>query len=402
MIKNNRIYTVDEMSCEIRKLICSDSTLQNISVRGELSGIKKHTSGHVYFNILGKESRVAAVLFKSNAYSVLSWPQDGDEVLVTGRVDVYSARGLYQVYANNILPLGAGAKARAKEMLKAKLEKEGLFSPYIKRPLPAVPMKVAVITSPTGAALQDVLKISLKRYPLTELLVVPSLMQGEGAYFEILKSFKKIALRNDIDVIMLVRGGGAREDLDIFDNEDIVRAIRSSKVPVITGLGHQIDSTLSDMVADAYSPTPSGAAEYVFPDKNEINKKLYLTCQLLSVKIKSVIDRYSDSLDSIKKSQAFTVKRVYIDPIEKALDYKFTTFKSVLYNNINIYKNKIAYFASVLNNLSPLKIIASGYLIAETSDRKRISSIKDAVVGSDIVLTLSDGVIGAEVKDIKE
>ena len=255
----NVIVTVDEMTASVREALFREPSLQNLSVRGELLGFKLHTSGHAYFTLLGANSRVACVLFRSYANSVLVWPKDGDEVLVRGKIDVYGARGSYQIYATTLLPLGAGAKARAKEALRLRLEQEGIFDSRLKRPLPRYPERVAVITSPTGAALQDILKLHSLRFPCAELIVIPSLMQGLGAPEEIVRAFELARRIRGLSCVMLARGGGNRDDLDIFDNESVVRAIRLSPVPVITGLGHQIDSTLADMAADAAAPTPSGA-----------------------------------------------------------------------------------------------------------------------------------------------
>ena len=180
-LKKETPVSVDELTGSIRKAIFSCGELQNIAVCGELMGFKKHSSGHSYFTILGRESRISCVLFRSNASSVLSWPKDGDEVLVRGSVDVYGARGSYQIYASTLLPIGAGAKARAKEQLKNKLAQEGFFAPEVKRPIPLFPERAAVITSPTGAALQDIIKISSIRYPVADIIVIPSLMQRFAA-----------------------------------------------------------------------------------------------------------------------------------------------------------------------------------------------------------------------------
>lgn len=270
----NVIVTVDEMTASVREALFREPSLQNLSVRGELLGFKLHTSGHAYFTLLGANSRVACVLFRSYANSVLVWPKDGDEVLVRGKIDVYGARGSYQIYATTLLPLGAGAKARAKEALRLRLEQEGIFDSRLKRPLPRYPERVAVITSPTGAALQDILKLHSLRFPCAELIVIPSLMQGLGAPEEIVRAFELARRIRGLSCVMLARGGGNRDDLDIFDNESVVRAIRLSPVPVITGLGHQIDSTLADMAADAAAPTPSGAAERLFPDGKALDTAL--------------------------------------------------------------------------------------------------------------------------------
>ena len=204
------------MTASVKEALFREPSLQNLSVRGELLGFKLHTSGHAYFTLLGENSRVSCVLFRSYASSVLVWPKDGDEVLVRGKVDVYGARGSYQIYAVSLLPLGAGAKARAKEALRMKLEREGIFDLRLKRPLPRYPERVAVITSPTGAALQDVLKLHALRYPCAEIVVIPSLMQGVGAPEEITSAFERARRIRGLSCLMLVRGGGHRARVNVF------------------------------------------------------------------------------------------------------------------------------------------------------------------------------------------
>ena len=400
MILSDRIsvLTVDDVTDKIREAVCSSKELQNISVRGELLGFKRHTSGHTYFTILGKESRIACVLFRSNASSVVLWPKDGDEVLVRGRLDVYGARGSYQIYATTILPLGEGAKARAKEQLLTQLTSEGLFDIRHKRPIPNFPDKVAIITSPTGAALQDVIKIASLRYPVSELVVIPSLMQGIGASAEITGAFSKCGRMKGVSLVMLVRGGGNRDDLDTFDNERVVRAIRSCPVPVITGLGHQIDKTLSDMAADATAPTPSGAAERVFPDRRELAVSLKSSMRSMSSHIDKMITGMINETSDVKRRLIFNINKGICQPASHHLENAYST----MLNNINYRLNesdaKLASIAGALQSSSPLAILSRGYAICRGETGKTIKDAYSVDVDDNIEIQLRDGYIGAVVK----
>lgn len=396
----NEILTVDETTSRIREVICSAADLQDCSVRGELLGFKRHTSGHCYFTLLGKETRISCILFRSSASSVLHWPKDGDEVLVRGRVDIYGARGSYQIYATTILPLGEGAKARAKEQLMAQLTREGLFDPRHKRPLPPYPEKVAVITSPTGAALQDVLKISSSRYPAAEILVIPSLMQGVMAAEEITSALSMCGRVPLLSCAMLVRGGGSRDDLDVFDDERVVRAVRSCPVPVITGLGHQIDSTLCDMAADAFAPTPSGAAESVFPDIAEIrgalNKIGRSMCAIISSELEHAISYVSDAENRLVSD----IVRLDLNPAADFTSKTMERLLSVINYRLNEADTKLSSAARGINNASPLNILARGYAICRKIDGSMVRDVSSVEPYERVKIEMRDGAMTATVEDI--
>ena len=372
----NVIVTVDEMTASVREALFREPSLQNLSVRGELLGFKLHTSGHAYFTLLGANSRVACVLFRSYANSVLVWPKDGDEVLVRGKIDVYGARGSYQIYATTLLPLGAGAKARAKEALRLRLEQEGIFDPRLKRPLPRYPERVAVITSPTGAALQDILKLHSLRFPCAELIVIPSLMQGLGAPEEIVRAFELARRIRGLSCVMLARGGGNRDDLDIFDNESVVRAIRLSPVPVITGLGHQIDSTLADMAADAAAPTPSGAAERLFPDGKALDTALLSAARNMRGRLETRVG--------------------FMDFAARAAD----SIRDAISRRLRDECSGLAAFAARLANLSPLSLLAKGYSICTDLSGTVIRSAASLKAGCAVRIILNDGSAEAVVKEV--
>ena len=396
---SDSIVSVDEATGQLREAICSAKNLQNLSIRGELLGFKRHSSGHVYFTLLGKETRISCVIFRSNASSIISWPKDGDEVLVRGRVDVYGARGTYQIYATTLLPLGAGAKARAKEMLKNKLNAEGLFDIRNKRALPQFPQKVAIITSPTGAAVQDVIKIASLRYGASRLIVIPSLMQGLDAPGEILDAFNLSRRLEGLDVVMLVRGGGSRDDLDVFDDERVVRAVRSSPVPVITGLGHQIDSTLSDLAADAASPTPSGAAERVFPDCADILFTLQNTGRRMELLIVSRIERLLGITGSFRERFIFNIQRTVVLPASEYIKNISVKLSDLIVQRVRRSENSLQTSAASLNAVSPLNILSKGYAICRGADGLMLRDASALTAGDSVSVTLRDGWFSAVVKE---
>lgn len=385
------ILTVDEVTDKVRLAVCSVPELQDLAVRGELQGFKRHTSGHVYFTVVGKSARLSCVIWKSQAASILSWPKDGDEVLVRGRMDVYGAYGSYQVYATTLLPLGAGAKARAKAMLQQKLEKEGLFDPRNKRTFPRFPQKVAVITSPTSAALQDVLRISSQRWPLSEIVVIPSLMQGLSAASEIVSAFARLNKLDDISAAMLVRGGGSRDDLDVFDEEEVVRSVRNCAVPVITGLGHQIDSTLCDMAADAEAPTPSGAAEFLFPDKAEIISLLAGVQNNIKSVVENRLAACEKLLSDFAGRMSYSILNGRCIPIEEQLKSAYRLLCENTKHKIELSQNRLATAATALQAASPLSVLAKGYSVCMDGKGQMIASAKKLKPGQEIAVQLVDG-----------
>ena len=398
--EKDAIFTVDEVTNKIREAIYTSGELQNISVKGELLGFKKHSSGHAYFTIIGAEARISCVLFRSNASSVILWPKDGDEVLVRGKVDVYGARGSYQIYASTLLPLGEGAKTRAKEILFKQLTAEGIFDVRHKRELPLFPVKVALITSPTSAAVQDVIKIASIRYPASELLVIPSLMQGAAASSEIRDAFSKCASFQDISLVMLVRGGGSRDDLDIFDSEEVVRSVRSCPVPVITGLGHQIDKTLSDLAADAYAPTPSGAAERVFPDSKELTAYLKSSMRTMHAHMNKRAAKISSELIDSKRRLLFSITRGVCLPASEFLNNVQGSLTSNITYKMSEAEAKLTSAAGTLNNLSPLSVMSRGFAICRDSEGNMIKDVSSLAEHQRVGIYFRDGHAETEVKSI--
>jgi len=328
----SKIYTVSKLNKYIKKLFENDFNLQHIWILGEISNFKLHSSGHMYFVLKDKESQIRCVMFRGNNCNLRFMPGDGMKVKVRGDVSVYEKRGEYQLYVKEIIEAGKGELYLAFERLKTKLKDEGLFSEKIKKKLPLIPQKIAVITSPTGAAIRDVITISLRRFPNLSILVVPSLVQGTFAAQEIAK---KIDFLNkyfkDLDFIIIGRGGGSLEELWAFNEEVLAR----SKIPIVSAVGHETDFTISDFVADLRSPTPSAAAEMTIPDKNNLLNNLNLLKSKITRAVKRNFELKTENINSISRSLK------YQGPENKINALNIRDRKTKLINIINISMNLV-------------------------------------------------------------
>ena len=385
------ILTVDELTRYISFLFEESEVLSHLQVKGTLSGFKRHTSGHVYFTLLGDQTRISCALFRSDAVRVPSWPADGDEVLVTGKAGVYGPRGTYQVYARTIRPLGEAAQTRAKKELLERLQKEGLFEPSVKRRLPPLPLEVAVVTSPTGAAVRDVIKVARERFPLCRIIVVPTLVQGAGAIEEITRGLSRAGNLPGVEAVMLVRGGGSRDALNPFDEEEVVRAVRNCRVPVITGLGHQVDRTLSDLAADYDAPTPSAAAEALFPDRGDLLRRVAGSKALMAASLDREMHRHRLLLDGRVDSLARSFERSALFPagteLEKLRLRAVTSIERIAALSWSLFGEA----ASALDALSPLKTLARGFASCSKADGSPVARAAEVSSGDELVVAFLDG-----------
>lgn len=415
---NDKYITITQLTRYIKYKIDNDVNLNQVFIKGEISNFKAHSRGHYYFTLKDEGSRINAVMFQGQTKNLKFKPEDGMKVLVTGKISVYEATGGYQIYVSDMIEDGVGNLYVAFEQLKKKLEKEGLFDQSIKKKIPRIPKKIGVITAPTGAAIRDILSTIKRRFPLTEVLLFPALVQGAEAADSIVKQIEK-AQNYDIDTLIVGRGGGSIEDMWCFNEEKVAYAIYNCKIPVISAVGHEIDFTIADFVADLRAPTPTGAAELAVP--NEADVKEYINqLRIRSQKVtKNKIDFLKQKLSEI------TNKYILKNPIsiyqvkEQQFDYLLDKLK---YNMQNIYhlkekqllnikssyvfkepeklldikKNKYLQIISKLDALSPLSTIKRGYSIIKKND-KVITSIKSVKSKDKISLELSDGVIDAEV-----
>ena len=398
MAKSLPSLTVDELNQRVQLVIQSDPVLENLSVTGEILDFKVHQTGHAYFTLVGKETRLACVMFRSHAAQMPSWPRQGDLVVAEGAVSVYLARGAYQLYARRLTPAGQGAQARAKEELRRRLEAEGLFDPRHKRALPKYPQSALILTSPTGAAVKDVLKVSRQRYPACAITVIPCIVQGDDAAGKIVEAFAIAAKKRNADVALLVRGGGNRDDLNPFDDERVVRAVRSCPVPVVTGLGHEIDSTLCDLASDASAPTPSAAAERVFPDTRAILSEI----ASLRRHAVSIANRRLDERDwTAEKSRTrlFTLAERRLAETETTLGDFTDSLRRAVSGRLELATHLLESIDSTLEALSPPRVLARGYIACETPEGLPVVSAASLKKKDSLRLSFRDGRASVRVEE---
>ena len=376
METKRRVYKVAELTKNIRRVLEKD--FSSLWVEGEISNFTLHSSGHMYFSLKDESSVMSAVMFRGSNKDLKFQVKDGMQVVCFGRIGVYEKRGQYQLYVDKMEPKGVGALQLAFEQLKAKLYKEGLFDKERKKPIPFLPTRIGVVTSPTGAAIRDILNVARRRFSNVEIILNPVKVQGTGAKEEIVKAIELFNTMGDIDVMIVGRGGGSIEDLWAFNEEVVARAISRSKIPIISAVGHEIDWTISDFVADMRVPTPSAAAERVLPRKEELMTRIGNALERLKNSLfNNVIQnqqRIDELLSNLRLRQEFIVK-----------------FK----------KQNLKTMFGKLEALSPLAVLKRGYSITETLDGKKVlKDIKDVNKGERIKTVLSKGQIISEVEDI--
>ena len=389
------ILSVTQINRYISFKFKDDKKLSGVMIKGEISNFTAHRSGHFYFTLKDKESSIKAVMFKSHAVNVKFMPENGMNVIAMGNISVFERDGIYQVYVTDIVPDGIGSVYVASEQLKAKLQKEGIFDQSAKRPIPQMPVKIGVVTSKTGAALQDIINILSRRYPIGELVLVPALVQGEGAADSISKALIQ-AGKFDCDVIILARGGGSLEDLTPFNTEIVAYAVYNSSVPIISAVGHETDVTIADLAADLRAPTPSAAAEVVSVSKEQLNGNLNYYNEKLKNLIRIKLNNAEASLERlterlIRFSPQFKIENNIrkFDDLQKRLDFAFIKI-------ISDYENKYISRISQMEALSPIKVLKRGYsLIYKNSNI--ISNISKLECGDIIEIKMSDGTVKAKI-----
>ena len=415
---NDKYISISQITRYIKYKIDNDVNLNQVYLKGEISNFKAHSRGHLYFTLKDENSRINAIMFSSNASKLKFVPTDGMKVLVTGKISVFEANGGYQIYVNEMLEDGVGNLYIAFEQLKKKLEEEGLFDPKYKKKIPKIPNKIGVITAPTGAAIKDIISTIKRRWPLCEVLLFPSLVQGEYAKEDIVRQIKR-ASNYDIDTLIVGRGGGSIEDLWPFNEEIVARAIFECPIPVISAVGHEVDFTISDFVADLRAPTPTGAAEMAVPQIGDVSNYLNQLNIRLNKVISNKIVNYKDRLNSIMSRNIFKNPMVIYQNKEMIFDNLLERLKHSTLNLVNIkskqlieikssyifkspYKlldnkaNKYLNLVSKLETLSPLQTLQRGYTITKV-DGKVISSSKKVKKGDKLSIEFSDGSVSTEV-----
>ena len=415
---NNEVsLTVTDINNYIKNIVDGDFFLSNVTLKGEISNLKFHTRGHLYFSLKDENSKINAVMFNYKNLGLNFIPKDGMNVIVKGKVSVFTTGGSYQITVSNMKEDGIGNLYILFEELKRRLEREGLFSPEHKKKLPRIPKKVGVITASTGAAVKDIISTINRRFPLTEIILFPTLVQGVGAKENIVKMINE-ANESDVDVIILGRGGGSIEDLWAFNEEIVARAIYNSNKPIVSAVGHEIDFTISDFVSDMRAPTPTGAAELVVPSKVEIQSYLNdYKGRIISV-INKKIKSYTDTFSKLKSTyilknpiSMYEIDEQKLDNMQEKLGsimtYKLEREKSELnnlskmispnmLNRLDKEKIKLENIETKLNLLNPENILKKGYSLTLV-EGKIVKSINSVKKGSIIDTKFSDGIIKSEV-----
>lgn len=398
-----RVLSITQINYFIKSLIESDGRLTDIYAAGEISNFTDHyRSGHLYFSLKDEKSVIKAVMFSSAARRIRFRPKDGMRVIVRGRVSVYEPSGQYQFYVEEMQPDGVGALSLAFEQMKEKLSKEGLFSEEHKKPLPRFPHKVGIITSPTGAAVQDMLNILSRRWPAAELVFCPVLVQGEGAPRQLVRAIQLMNNRKAVDVILIGRGGGSAEDLAAFNDEELARAIFASDIPVISAVGHETDFTICDFVADLRAPTPSAAAELAVPDREEILQQLFLLNTKLRRAEESLLSYNRQILDTLTATRVFRDPQTIITDRRMLLDSLTQRMASLEQNRILSEKEVLSSISGRLDAMSPLKVLSRGYAIVSDNNGCVVSSVDKINPGERVGVRFSDGIANMCVLDIHE
>ncbi len=397
---DSKYITVTELTKYIKNMFDSDSFLQRVYIKGEISNFKAHTSGHYYFTLKDEKTTIRAIMFAFNNKKLLFTPQDGMKVLVNGYVSIYEASGNYQIYVDTMLEDGMGNLFIAFEQLKAKLQKEGLFNLDHKKRIPKIPNRVGIITAPTGAAIKDIISTIKRRYPICETILFPTLVQGPDAANNIVKQLK-IAPKYDIDVLIIGRGGGSIEDLWPFNEEIVARAIYNCPIPIISGVGHEIDYTISDFVADLRAPTPTGAAEIAVPNLVDILTYIEQVKIRASEAIKNIINQHRLNLNKLRSTYVLTRPMAVYEIKGQILDNMVDKLIHNMTLRIEKEKNYCFNLINKLEVLNPLHVIKRGYAIIK-KDKQAISNIKKFKLNDIINIELRDGIVDASIIKIEE
>jgi len=397
-MNEKKIFSVSDINKYVKMIFDSDMLLNNVSIRGEITNFKAHYTGHLYFTLKDENSTIKCVMFKGNAQFIKFKPSDGMKVVINGQVSAFERDGVYQVYCKTMSPEGLGDLYLAYEQLKAKLSKEGLFDQTKKKPIPFLPKRVGVITSRTGAVIRDIINVSTRRYPNVNILVYPAAVQGVNVASTVIEGLKTFNRLNNVDVIIIARGGGSFEDLFGFNDESLARQIYESEIPVVSAVGHETDFTICDFVSDLRAPTPSAAAELVYPEYSEIVNRIMTDKKRTIIAMKNYIERRRQYVERITAAKLEKVPLDKINRYRLTIDNLITKSESTLRYNIEKYRTRCIKSISMIDALSPLKTITRGYSVTEDINGKVIKKVSDVKPNDEIKITLTDGKINAIVK----
>ena len=394
-------FSVSGLNQYIKSVMDRDEFLNGLFVRGELSNYKCYPSGHHYFSLKDSEGAVRCVMFRREAMGLKFRPENGMKVLAFGRVTVFPRDGQYQLYCSQLIPDGVGDLSVAFEQLKNKLAGEGLFARERKRPIPSYPQKIALITSPAGAALRDMLRILKARWPLADVVLIPTSVQGAEAPGEICQAFSLVRYCNGVDLVITGRGGGSMEDLWCFNDEAVARAIAACPVPVISAVGHEPDVTIADFVADLRAATPSNGAELATPDMAELCARLNASGQRMKSSAERRVKRERERLSRLERSRVLRDPMAAISDKRMLLDFQRDRLSSALKKRLLGERARLGTLAASLDAMSPLKVLGRGYAIARKEDGAVLRSIHDVTVGAPVRLRMTDGGLLCRVEGVE-
>ena len=402
-MQNTLVLSVSQLNRYIKMNFDADENLANIFISGEISNFTNHyRTGHLYFTLKDDSAAVRAVMFNSSAKRLKFMPEDGMKVIARGRVSVYEASGQYQLYVDDMQPDGVGALNLAYEQLKEKLQKEGLFSELHKKPLPPYPEKVGVITSPTGAAVRDIINVLGRRFPYAEIVFCPVLVQGDGAHLQLTDAVNLFNSERAADVIIIGRGGGSIEDLWEVNDEGLARAVYNSEIPVISAVGHETDFTICDFVADMRAPTPSAAAELAVPDANELQYALSALKNRMFLNVSSGIADRRSRLEYLTSKGALKSPDEMLSNRSQRLDTAFSKMLSSYENRIGGKKVEFISAATALSKLDPMSVLMRGFAFVSDKNGKNVYSSQALAKGDKINVRFHDGSAVCEVKEITQ
>ena len=397
----NKVFSVTQINTYIKRMFQSDYALRRISIKGQVSNCKYHSSGHIYFSLKDEGSQISCVMFANARYDGLKFElEDGQEVVVDGNISVYERGGSYQLYAQEIRLNGIGELYVAYEMLKQKLYEEGLFYHEKKKPIPKNPKKIGVVTARTGAAIHDIISTAKRKNPYVQLILYPAKVQGDGASDTIVAGIKALD-QYGVDIIIVGRGGGSIEDLWAFNEEKVARAIYEAQTPIISGTGHEVDTTIADYAADLRAATPTAACELAVPDIREVMERITNREYTLRTLLKQVVRRYQMKLQQYQITIANFDPRFQLQEQKMHLAELEEQIHAVMKNKMTDYQHKLELYTKELHGLSPTAKLINGFGYIEGSNGEPVTSVKKVMEGDQISLTISDGTIITKAEQIK-
>lgn len=398
-IATRTVHSVSEITNLLKRLIDRHQPFQNVYVDGQISNCTHHKSGTIYFTLKDEKNQISCVIWPDNAPRVRTLIRDGEAVQVQGKIGIYSGQSIYQIVVRAVKPLGIGALQRAFEELKRRLEAEGLFDSAHKKPLPKFPKKIGVVTSASGEAIRDIRRRLHERYRLAEIVLYPTLVQGDGAAPSIVRAIRTMNMRDDIDVLIVGRGGGSLEDLWAFNEEVVARAIFASKIPVVSAVGHEGDFPISDKVADHRSSTPSAAVEDIVPDQHELLAQLDGFDVRLRSAIGNRLERHETRLQDLETRLSPTRRKDAIYQLYQRIDDLETRCRSTMMRCLSNNERDLRTLAQRLNALSPLATLERGYSISRKTDGQVLTSTEQVSIGDRVEIQLANGHLVCRVED---